>query len=140
MLKAPPLKSSVLHFSVLQNRPDRGQLMCSKICSKSSKISKQVDNAYFWTNLSPILVEFIVKHIIRPQNSKPRLFKFRTDIEFIGSKLHFITEKCRSEDLRSGAFGIRQKNYLFSKPCKVWHPENHLQFTEVVLHFAISVH
>ena len=28
MLKAPPLISSVLHFSVLQNRPDRGPLIC----------------------------------------------------------------------------------------------------------------
>ena len=33
MLKAPPHKSSDLHFSILQNRPDRGPIICSKICS-----------------------------------------------------------------------------------------------------------
>ena len=35
MRKAPPLKSLVLHFSVLQNRPNRGLLIFSKICLKS---------------------------------------------------------------------------------------------------------
>ena len=39
MLKVPPLKFLVLHFSILQNRPDRGPLMCSKYVQKSSKIS-----------------------------------------------------------------------------------------------------
>ena len=34
MLKAPPLISSDLHFSVLKNRPDRGQLICSEILTK----------------------------------------------------------------------------------------------------------
>ena len=47
MLKAPPLKSSVLHYLVLQNILDRGLLICSKIYSKSSEISKKVDNAIF---------------------------------------------------------------------------------------------
>ena len=37
MLKAPLLKSSVLYFLVLQNRPNRGSLICSKICSKNAK-------------------------------------------------------------------------------------------------------
>ena len=45
MLKAPPIKSLVLHFSVLQNGPDRGLLICSKYVQKSSKISKKVNNA-----------------------------------------------------------------------------------------------
>ena len=31
MLKAPPLKSSDLHLSVIKNRPNRGPLICSKI-------------------------------------------------------------------------------------------------------------
>ena len=35
---APPLKFSVLHFSVLRIRPDWGLLISSKICWKSSKI------------------------------------------------------------------------------------------------------
>ena len=33
-LKAPFLKSLVLHFSVLQNRPNRGLFKCSKMCLK----------------------------------------------------------------------------------------------------------
>ena len=44
---------------------------------------------YFWTNLNPILVELIVKHIIRTQNSKAQLFKFRTDIVIIGLRNTF---------------------------------------------------
>ena len=34
---------------------------------------------YFWTNIGPIPVERIFKHIIRPQNSKARLLEFMTD-------------------------------------------------------------
>ena len=43
--KKTPLISSVLHLLVLHNRPNRGLFICSKICWKSSKISKKVDNA-----------------------------------------------------------------------------------------------
>ena len=43
--KSTPSKSLDLHFSGLKYRPDREALKCSKICSKSSKISKKVDNA-----------------------------------------------------------------------------------------------
>ena len=42
--------------------------------SQSSKISPKERHFYFWTNLAPILVELIVKHIMRPKNSKARLF------------------------------------------------------------------
>ena len=42
MLKAPVLISSDLHFSVLQNRPNRGPLICLKICSK--KLQKKFNN------------------------------------------------------------------------------------------------
>ena len=34
MLKAPPCYSSDVHLSVFQNRPNRGALLCSKICLK----------------------------------------------------------------------------------------------------------
>ena len=34
VLKPPPLKSSGLHFLVLQDRPNRRVFICSKICSK----------------------------------------------------------------------------------------------------------
>ena len=39
--KSTPSYSSDLHFSVLQNRPDRGALICSKICSKKFKVKKK---------------------------------------------------------------------------------------------------
>ena len=60
MLKAPPLKSLGLHFSVLQDRPDRGALICSKICSKNYfyNISWQSSGLYNFSflcaNLCPI--------------------------------------------------------------------------------------
>ena len=38
------LKSSVLHFSVFQNRPNRGPLICSKIGSKRHVPDKKIDN------------------------------------------------------------------------------------------------
>ena len=38
--------------------------------------------SYSWINLGPIQVELIFKHIIRPQNSKARLYHFRTDIVY----------------------------------------------------------
>ena len=55
VLKVPPLMSLVLHFSVLPNRTNRRQLICSK------KLYNK-----------------------RHQNSKAWLFKFRTDIVIIG--------------------------------------------------------
>ena len=42
--KSTPSYSSDLHFSVFQNRPDRGVLIFSKICSRSSKPRKKVKN------------------------------------------------------------------------------------------------
>ena len=42
--KGNPSYSSDLHFSVFQNRPDRGALICSKYVQKSSKIRKKFEN------------------------------------------------------------------------------------------------
>ena len=48
-LKASPLKSLVLHFTVLQNRHNRGPLICLKICSKMAYAQlKKVDNDAIW--------------------------------------------------------------------------------------------
>ena len=57
---------------------------------KVLKLEKRLKIAYFfyfWTNLGPILVKLIVDNIIRPQNSKARLFKFRTDIVIKGQTM-----------------------------------------------------
>ena len=43
--KSTPAYSSDLHFSGLYYRPDRGMLICSKICWKSSIRSKKVNKA-----------------------------------------------------------------------------------------------
>ena len=67
MLKAPPLKSSVLHFSGLNSNTD----VCSNggVQKKFDKLSLQhrPDLCNFWTNLSQILFYLIVKHIIPPK-------------------------------------------------------------------------
>ena len=39
---------------------------------------------YFWTNLGPIQVELMVKHIIRPQWCKSRILEDLTDIVILG--------------------------------------------------------
>ena len=70
--KMNPSYSSDLHFSVLYYRPNRGTLICSKICSKKLLLAYFF---YFWTNLGPILVELIVKHIIRPPCWKSRILE-----------------------------------------------------------------
>ena len=49
---------------------------------------------YFWTNLGPILVKLIVEHIIRPQNNKAWLFKFRIDIVIIGLTMTMTRNVC----------------------------------------------
>ena len=44
--KSTPSYYSDLHFSIFQNRPHRGVLICSKICVKSSKLRIKVQMAY----------------------------------------------------------------------------------------------
>ena len=41
MLKAPTLIYSDQHISVFQNRPDRGAIICSKLCSKKFSNKKK---------------------------------------------------------------------------------------------------
>ena len=86
MLKAPPLKSSVLHFSVLLKRLLKGLLICSKICSKSSKINKKVNNAICpKKSLTMMLytLSLFVEHIVGPHSYKLRIFEFRSDNDII---------------------------------------------------------
>ena len=45
--KSTPCYSSDLHFSVFQNRPYRGALIYSKICSKSYDIRQKVENGIY---------------------------------------------------------------------------------------------
>ena len=61
----------------------------------------------FLTNLGSIPVSLIFEHILCPQCYKAQVFYFQTDIVIIGtSHLHFISDKCRSEDLRGVGFSI----------------------------------
>ena len=61
----------------------------------------------FFSFSGQTLVKLIVKHIICPQNSKAWLFYFGPILSSQVRQLHFITDKCRSEELRGGAFSIR---------------------------------
>ena len=68
------------------------------MCPKILNIRKRLKIAYFfyfWTNLGPILVKLIVEHIIRPQNSTARLFKFRTDIVIKGQTMTFYYQEIK---------------------------------------------
>ena len=104
--KSTPAYSSDLHFSVYQDRSERGLLIGSKICLKRSKIGKRADNggyngqAYFssifyapcitklgfFFNLGPIL------------SSQVR-------------QLHFINKICQVRGISGGAFIICRNGF-----------------------------
>ena len=111
MLKTSPLKSSVLHFSVLQNRPNRGPLICSKIwysyfCSNLSPISLLAYFFYFtilyWSNF--------VELIFRIYCYKPWIFQFRSNNDII------MPIDVGPRKLEVVAFSIRRK-YLHVQKC-----------------------
>ena len=120
ILKAPPLKSLVLHFLVFQNRPNRGPLICSKICLK--KLSSSTGDVRLLSIVSTLPFHFnaygqtsvlyrsnLFSNILyAPKIAKLGFFKFMTDIVIIGLTMTFYYRKCRSKDLRGGAFSIHQ--------------------------------
>ena len=81
---------------------------------------------YFWTNLRHMLVELIVEHIMRPQNSKAWHLKLRTDIVI---KSHTMTFYYREMQVQGN------KRWCFK------HPSFRLQLHlfKVVGHQQISV-
>ena len=112
MLKAPPLISSGLYNSDLQDRPDRGDLyMFKNMFEKVLKYEKKVENVICLTiqidKYETINVTYLKKFIIRPQYYKNIFFNFGQILTSEVRQLHFITDKCRSDEIRGGDFSIR---------------------------------
>ena len=96
--KSTPTYSSDLHFSVFQYRPDRGALMCSKICLK--KLWNKSKGRIFWTDLRPLSAEVIFQTYFTPP-----MWKI-SDFGRSAWQLHYNTDKFRSKEIRGGASAI----------------------------------